>query len=126
MNARAAWRLEQLGFAQVYRYAAGKADWLAAGLPSEGRKAGALRAWTIARRDVPTCGPGERVGDAARRARQVGSDVCLNASSASAANLGLLAEEIEPGSGEQLGNVPQAFTHIGLINAGLILNLSRS
>jgi Mg/Co/Ni transporter MgtE (contains CBS domain) len=77
MNARAAWRLERLGFRRVYRYAAGKADWLAAGLPSEGRKAGALRAGTIARRDVPTCGPGERVGDAARRARQAGSDVCV-------------------------------------------------
>lgn len=35
--------------------------------------------------------------------------------------LGLFAEEIDPASGEQLGNVPQAFTHIGLINAALRL-----
>lgn len=34
---------------------------------------------------------------------------------------GLFAEEVEPASGEQLGNTPQAFTHIGLINAGLRL-----
>ena len=36
--------------------------------------------------------------------------------------LGLLAEEIDPVSGEQLGNFPQAFSHIGLINAALTLH----
>lgn len=77
MNARAAWRLERLGFPDVYRYAPGKADWLAAGLPSEGRKAGVLRAGTVARRDVATCGPDEQVGDVARRVRQGGDDVCI-------------------------------------------------
>jgi CBS domain-containing protein len=77
MNARAAWRLERLGFGRVYRYTAGKADWLAAGLPSEGRNADALRAGTVARRDVPTCEPDERVGEAARRAHQAGSDFCV-------------------------------------------------
>jgi GH15 family glucan-1,4-alpha-glucosidase len=32
-------------------------------------------------------------------------------------DLGLLAEEVDPGSGELLGNYPQAFSHIGLVNA---------
>jgi GH15 family glucan-1,4-alpha-glucosidase len=32
-------------------------------------------------------------------------------------DLGLFAEEIDPGSGEQLGNYPQAFSHVGLVNA---------
>lgn len=36
-------------------------------------------------------------------------------------DLGLLAEQIDPETDEQLGNFPQAFSHIGLINAALTL-----
>jgi GH15 family glucan-1,4-alpha-glucosidase len=32
-------------------------------------------------------------------------------------DVGLLAEEVDSGSGEMIGNFPQAFSHIGLINA---------
>ncbi|MCG5212081.1 glycoside hydrolase family 15 protein [Streptosporangium sp. KLBMP 9127] len=32
-------------------------------------------------------------------------------------DVGLLAEEVDPVTGESLGNVPQAFSHIGLVNA---------
>jgi GH15 family glucan-1,4-alpha-glucosidase len=35
--------------------------------------------------------------------------------------LGLYTEEIDPNTGDQLGNLPQAFSHIGLINAALRL-----
>jgi GH15 family glucan-1,4-alpha-glucosidase len=32
-------------------------------------------------------------------------------------DIGLLAEEVDPTSGELLGNFPQALSHIGLVNA---------
>lgn len=36
--------------------------------------------------------------------------------------LGLLAEEIDPNTGAQLGNFPQAFSQIGLVNSALYLD----
>ena len=38
-----------------------------------------------------------------------------------ASELGLYGEEIDPASGDALGNFPQAFTHVGLISAALAL-----
>jgi GH15 family glucan-1,4-alpha-glucosidase len=37
-------------------------------------------------------------------------------------DLGLLAEEYDPVAGRQLGNVPQAFSHVGLVDAALHLD----
>jgi GH15 family glucan-1,4-alpha-glucosidase len=36
-------------------------------------------------------------------------------------DVGLLAEQIDPASGEHVGNFPQAFSHLGLINSALHL-----
>jgi CBS domain-containing protein len=59
MSPRAAWRLEQLGYSPVYDYAAGKVDWLAAGLPTVRADSGERRALDAADPDPPTCGPDE-------------------------------------------------------------------
>ena len=40
-------------------------------------------------------------------------------------DLGLLAEEIDTQNGEQLGNFPQAFSHIGLITAAWEIDMAR-
>lgn len=63
LSARAAHRLETLGFSDVYDYTASKVAWLAMGLPAEGSRPAARRAGAQARRDVPTCGPDATVGD---------------------------------------------------------------
>ena len=63
MSPRAACRLETLRFDHVYDYVAGKADWLARGLPTEGEYA-AARVGPLARDDVATCEIGAPVREA--------------------------------------------------------------
>ncbi len=57
MSPRAAWRLEQLGFQAVYDYRLGKADWMAAGLPTIRADMSERRAIDELDRDAPTCPP---------------------------------------------------------------------
>ena len=77
MSPRAAWRLESLGFGDVYDYENGKLDWLAAGLPTEGTNARRPRAGDVSRKQVPTCGIKERLGDVASRVRGQGWDAAV-------------------------------------------------
>jgi GH15 family glucan-1,4-alpha-glucosidase len=87
----------------VYRYAAGTAD----GLPAGEGAFGICGFWAVECR--------ARAGDVAG-ARRAFEELlaCAN-------DVGLFAEEIDPETGAALGNFPQAFTHIGLINAALAL-----
>jgi|SRR5215216_5414962 len=77
MSNRAAWRLESLGFLQVYRYAAGKRDWFAFGLLMEGAFAAIPKALDVVRREVPTCHLQDPVGEVYRRCQDAGWHVCL-------------------------------------------------
>jgi CBS domain-containing protein len=65
MSPRAAWRLERLGYGPVYDYAAGKVDWLAAGLPTSRADASPRRALDAADREPPTCRSDQLVSELA-------------------------------------------------------------
>jgi len=69
MSPRAAWRLESLGFKTVLDYKAGKLDWMAAGLPTEGAQAKKPRAGDLAKKDAPTCTMDEKLADVRRRVK---------------------------------------------------------
>jgi CBS domain-containing protein len=77
MSARAASRLESLGFSRVYRYTPGKDGWLAMGLPTEGPEAATPRAGDVANRDAPTCALHDRLGDVRDRLRAAGKTSCI-------------------------------------------------
>src|SRR5262245_53905301 len=62
MSPRAAWRLEQLGFTQVYDYTAGKIDWIASGWPTEGPGPAQPRVLSAMDPNVPICHLAEEVG----------------------------------------------------------------
>lgn len=76
LSARAAWRLESMGFQEVYRYTPGKADWLAAGWETEGTEARKVRIRAMIHKDVPTCGLRERLEDVKSR-RRPNQDLCV-------------------------------------------------
>src|SRR5438874_8676049 len=76
LSARAAWRLESMGFQEVYRYTPGKADWLAAGWETEGAQANKTRLRQVLQKEVPTCSLRERLEDVKSR-RRPNQDLCV-------------------------------------------------
>jgi rhodanese-related sulfurtransferase len=66
LSPRAACRLEQLGFSDVYDYTASKVAWLAEGGPGEGLLHDDQRAGAVVHGDVPRVAPGATVGETAK------------------------------------------------------------
>jgi Mg/Co/Ni transporter MgtE len=66
-----------LRFSEVYDYVAGKLDWMAAGLPTEGTNAAHPRTGDVARKDAPTARLEERLGDVRERVRAEGWDAVV-------------------------------------------------
>lgn len=84
---------------------AGELDWLAAGLPTEGRNASRPRAGEVARRDVPTCRLDESIGEVRARVQAAGWDACVVVNDERVV-LGLLrAEELRRGQDESIERV---------------------
>jgi CBS domain-containing protein len=69
MSPRAAWRLDALGFGEVYDYPGGKQDWFAAGLPAEGERPDDDRL-AVHAEHVVTCALEERIADVLPRIRE--------------------------------------------------------
>jgi CBS domain-containing protein len=61
---------------RVFDYVTGKMDWLASGLPIEGKQAHVLRVKDCVRRDIPICRLNDRLGDARHRLQTVDQDGC--------------------------------------------------
>ena len=87
----------------LYRYLPGTDD----GLPGEEGAFGIASFWAVECRALG--------GDLS------GATEAFERLLARANDVGLFAEEFDPATGAALGNFPQAFTHIGLINAALTL-----
>jgi CBS domain-containing protein/rhodanese-related sulfurtransferase len=77
LSARAAWRLSSLGFTHIFRYTAGKADWLANGLPVEGMEAQIPRAGDVVDLNVPTCRRAEKLVEVKERLLKEGGKNCV-------------------------------------------------
>ena len=87
----------------VYRYQEGTND----GLPAGEGAFGICSFWAV------EC---QALGGSVTEARRAFEQLLVYAN-----DVGLYPEEIEPETGAALGNFPQAFTHVGLINAALTL-----
>ena len=81
-----------MGFTKVFDYVAGKQDWLANRLPTEGTRADSARIGDLADKDVPVCFANETVGEVKDRLAKTGWDMAV-AVSEEGIVLGLLRNE---------------------------------
>jgi predicted transcriptional regulator len=77
MSPRAAWRLEALGFTDVYDFVAGKTDWFACGHPREGAAADVPWVGDLLLEGVVTCRIGARLEEVSELASGGDPDFCV-------------------------------------------------
>jgi CBS domain-containing protein len=99
MSPRAACRLEQLGFTDVYDYVPGKADWLAAGLPREGEAAAIPFAGDVASPVVSTCDHRQSVEAALEQLAATGHGFCVVVNDENVVLGMFYVDEARPGAG---------------------------
>src|SRR5436309_7140619 len=75
LSARAAWRLESMGFQEVYRYTLGKEDWIAAGFETEGPESSKPRLKQYIKENVQTCLLRDRMQEVQNR--RGSHDICV-------------------------------------------------
>ena len=80
---------------------AGKVDWQASSLPTEGKRAGIPRVGERVRRDVSTCRLTDRLGEVAKHVRAAGWDGCVVVNEQRVV-LGLIHGQALDGSPQQL------------------------
>jgi CBS domain-containing protein len=85
----------------VFDYVAGKVDWQASGLPTEGTRAGVPRVGEHVRREVSTCRLTDRLGEVAKRVRAAGWERCVVVNEQRVV-LGLLQGQALDGGAQQL------------------------
>jgi predicted transcriptional regulator len=85
----------------VFDYVAGKVDWQASGLPTEGKRSGVPRVGERVRRDVSTCRLTDRLGEVAKHVRAAGWDGCVVVNEQRVV-LGLLHGQALDGGSQQL------------------------
>ncbi len=99
MSPRAAWRLEAFGYTEVYDYAVGKSDWLAAGLPTDGGRPRPPRVADTMDPDPPTCRPDEPVTVVAARMAGSRAPVCVVVNDRRVVHGRLRGDRIDPVDG---------------------------
>ena len=117
MSPRAAWRLESLGFKNVYDYTAGKLDWIGAGLPLEARAGGPAFVLDFIHRDAPTCSLTDHLSDIPRNTNGFSEIVVVNYANAV---LGVVAKDQLPGKTDEtaehvMNPAPTTFRPTGTI-----------
>jgi len=118
MSPRGAWRLESLGFSEVYDYVGSKMEWIGAGLPWEGSEASPPKLGDLAKADVALCALDGTVGVA--RAGIGEWPICLVVNDERIV-LGLVrAEDLGPDDGFRQGSSEASSTRVGDAGRALV------